>query len=73
LVNLFTVKVRMCTIRNCPSGQIRQNWVFEETARNVNSEAVDTAIEPEPQNRFEGRMDARVCPIEIGLFWRVDM
>ena len=47
--------------------EVRQRRVLDQAVRDVDSEAVDTAVEPEPQNVDELVSNVAVGPVEIWL------
>ena len=48
----------------------RAGRVLRQAVRDVDAEAVDAAVEPEPQDRLELRADLRVRPVEVRLLGR---
>ncbi len=49
------------------AGPVRQALLLDQAVRDVDPEAVDAAVEPEPQDVVEGLVHLRVRPVEVGL------
>ena len=58
-------------------GETRRRWrdighvgVFAQHRYRIDSDALDTAVEPEHQHAVEVVDDVLVVPVEVGLTWR---
>src|SRR5690606_27781803 len=56
-----------------PPAEVAERRVLEQTGRDVDAEAVHTAVEPEPQDVLELALHLRVAPVEVRLLARVEV